>query len=143
ASGDLSGARATQEELAKRAPESALTSLMAARVAVASGDQSTALSQALKVIAAVPNSVPARLTAGAALLAQGNINQAEVHFAEAVRIAPDNIEARNLLAQANLRLRRPDQAIQALSAAQGQSDTQRDALLALANLQLGDSGAAI
>jgi putative PEP-CTERM system TPR-repeat lipoprotein len=62
-----------------------------------------------------------------------------------VQQAPENLEARKLLANVNLRLQRPEVAMQVLIPAQQSSslDPQVDALLALANLQRGNQAAAV
>jgi putative PEP-CTERM system TPR-repeat lipoprotein len=143
--GDLEGAKTAHGELIQRAPDSQLTQLLAARLAMVQQDYTTAVAKAQAVVTAMPELVPAKLLLGAALLAQGNYNQAETQLAEVVQLAPENMEARKLLARVNLQLKRPDVAMQVLSPMQQSeiADPQLDALLGWANLQRGDDTAAI
>lgn len=145
ASGDKGGARKSQQELASRSPDAPATQLLAARLAMADQDYAVATAAARKALNAAPNFTPARMLLGAALLAQGNLNQAEVELSEVVRAAPESIEARKLLAQVNLRLQRPDIAMQVLAPVQqvDGNDAQLNALMGWANLQRGDAGSGI
>ena len=144
ANGDTKGAHATLGELANAAPDSPLVHLLTARVAMVEQDYSLAVTEAQKVVAAAPQLPLARLVLGSALMAGGNYNQAEVQLAELVRLAPENPEARKLLAEVNLRLKRPDVAMQVLTPLQQtQGDAQADALLGWVNLQRGDDAKAI
>jgi putative PEP-CTERM system TPR-repeat lipoprotein len=112
---------------------------------MADQDYAAAAVAARKALAAAPDFIPARMVLGAALLAQGSLNQAEVELSDVVRAAPESIEARKLLAQVNLRLQRPDIAMQILAPAQqaDTNDAQLNALMGWANLQRGDSGSGI
>jgi putative PEP-CTERM system TPR-repeat lipoprotein len=145
ASGDLVSARRELAELAKQAAGAPLIHLLSARIAMVEQNYSVAVTEAQKVVAAAPEHPLGRLLLGSALLANGNYNQAEVQLAELVRLAPENTQARKLLAQANLNLKRPDVAMQVLSSAQQDEtvDPQVAALMGWANLQRGDSAAAI
>jgi cellulose synthase operon protein C len=144
-SGDIAGAAATHADLAKRSPEAPLTRLLAARLAILKREYSTAIAESQKALGVVPDFVPARLMLAAALLANGNINQAGAELSELLRQAPDNFEARKLLAQVNLRLHRPTDALEILQSRDiaGREDPQVDALLGLAKLAEGDERAAI
>ncbi|GFE85473.1 lipoprotein [Steroidobacter agaridevorans] len=131
AAGDLAGADAAQAEIAKLSPDSALTQLLAGRIAFARRDYTNAVAAAQKALRAAPGSAQVKFLLAVALLEQGNLNQAEAQLAGLVRMAPENVEARKLLARVNLRLRRPDVAMQLLTAAQqtGVEDPEIDALL--------------
>ncbi len=145
AGGDLVAARRELAELAKQAPDAPLVSLLSARIAMAEQNYPLAVTEAQKVVAVAPGHPLARLVLGSALLANGNFNQAEAQLSELVRLAPENGEARKLLAEANLRLQRPDVALQVLGSAQQSEvvDPQVSALMGWANLQRGDATAAI
>jgi putative PEP-CTERM system TPR-repeat lipoprotein len=145
ASGDKAGAQKTQQELAARLPDAPATQLLAARLAMVDQDYAAATAAARKAISAAPNFTPARMLLGAALLAQGSLNQAEVELSSVVRAAPENIEARKLLAQVNLRLQRPDVAMQILTPVQqvDAGDAQLNALMGWASMQRGDTGSGI
>jgi putative PEP-CTERM system TPR-repeat lipoprotein len=145
AAGDLAGARRDLAELTKQAPDAPLAHLLSARIAMVEQNYSLAVTEAQKVVAAAPNYPLARLLLGSALMANGNYNQAEAQLSELVRLAPENSEARKLLAEVNLRLQRPDVALQVLSSPQQSeaADPQVAALMGWANLQRGDSTAAI
>lgn len=143
--GELNKAQAAHGELAKILPTNPLTGLLAARIAMARQEYAAAVAEAQKVVNSAPQLVPARMLLGMALLSQGNLNQAEIQLAQVVQLAPENTEARKLLARVNLQLHRPDVALQVISPLQQQSgvDPQLDALLGLANLQLGDADAGL
>lgn len=144
AAGDTKGARSTLDELSKQAPDSPLVHLLTAGIAMAEQNYSLAVTEAQKVVAAAPKHPMAKLLLGAALLANGNTHQAEAQLSEIVAQSPENLEARKLLADANLRLQRPDIALEVLApAAHTGADPQVESLLARANLQRGDEAAAI
>lgn len=131
AAGDLAAADAAHADIAKLAPQSGLTQLLASRIAFARRDYTNAVAAAQKALRAAPQSPQVKFLLAVALLEQGNLNQAEVQLGELVQMAPENVEARKLLARVNLRLRRPDVAMQLLTAAQqtGVEDPEIDALL--------------
>ncbi|MGH8185056.1 MAG: XrtA/PEP-CTERM system TPR-repeat protein PrsT, partial [Steroidobacteraceae bacterium] len=140
ARGDIGAARKTQGELAAISQDAPITRLLSARVAMAEHDYAKAATDLQRVVSAAPNFAPARFMLGAVSLAQGNLHQAELHLSQAVQRAPENLEARKLLAQAQLRLERPDAAVQSLlgSDRPDAGDGQVEALLGVAHLQLGD-----
>lgn len=140
--GDIAAARQTQKEVEARTGASPLSGLVAARIAMAEQNYPAAITESQKVLAAAPQLLKVKLVLGAALLANGNLNQAEIQLADLVRQAPENLEARKLLAQVNLRLQRPDVAMQVLSPVQADAaDPQVSALLGWASLQRGDQSA--
>lgn len=145
AAGDLAGARRDLAELSKQAPDTPLVHLLSARIAMVEQNYALAVTEAQKVVAVAPEHPLARLLLGSALMANGNYNQAEAQLSELVRLAPENGDARKLLAEVNLRLKRPDVALQVLSSPQlaESADPQVAALQGWANLQRGDSAAAI
>jgi putative PEP-CTERM system TPR-repeat lipoprotein len=142
--GDLASAHQSQSELAARAPDAPLTFFLAARIAIAEQKYSEAVLNSQKALAGAPEFLQAKMLLGTALLANGSANQAAVELAEVVHKDPSNVEARKLLAQADLRLQRPDLALQALSPVTSTTqDAQLDALLGWANLQQGDQEQAV
>jgi predicted Zn-dependent protease len=143
--GDPARAEAVYAELAKAAPQSPVTQLLAARIAMVRQDYTTAVAEAQRAVAAAPQLLPAKLLLGAALLAQGNLNQAQTQLEDVIQLAPANVPARKLLARVNLQRQRPDLATQVLlPARQGdEADPELDALLGWADLQRGDSSAGI
>jgi cellulose synthase operon protein C len=140
ARGDISAARKSQGQLAAISQDAPVTRLLSARVAMAEHDYAKAATDLQRVVSAAPDFVPARFMLGAVFLAQGNLHQAELHLSQAVQRAPENLEARKLLAQAQLRLERPDAAVQSLLGSErpDSGDGQMEALLGVAHLQLGD-----
>jgi putative PEP-CTERM system TPR-repeat lipoprotein len=144
ASNELAAAKQTHAELAKRSADWPLTRLLGARIALVEQNYTVAVAEAQNAVTAAPDFSQAKLILGAALLGRGSYNQAETYLREVVRDAPENVEARKLLAQVNLRLQRPDAALQALTPAQtSNGDPQVDALMGLANLQEGNRADAI
>jgi putative PEP-CTERM system TPR-repeat lipoprotein len=143
--GDAKAAELTHAKLAGLAATSPLTRLLAARLAMSRQDYTNAVAQAQLALTAKPDLVAAKMLLGAAFLAQGKLNQAENQLSQVVAQMPENLEARKLLARVNLRMQRPDVAMQLLLPTQQaeSSDPQTDALLGWANLQRGDDAAAI
>ena len=141
--GDVEGARRALEALAQITPESTLTALLNARIAMASQDYATAAAQLQRIVVGLPDFVPARFLLGAALVAQGSFNQAESHLSRVVALAPDNLEARKLLARVRLRIGQPDAALELLSSLQSEGDADVNALMGLAHMQLGESARAL
>lgn len=141
--GDVEGARRALQALSQISPESTLTLLLNARIAMAAQDYATAVADLQRVVVGMPDFVPARFLLGAALVAQGSLNQAESHLARVVALAPDNLEARKLLARVRLRIGQPDAALELLSSLQSDGDADVNALLGLAHMQLGESGRAL
>lgn len=144
ARGATKDARASQKALAQIAPNAPATALISARIAMADQDYATAVAELQRLLTALPRAAGARIMLGAALFAQGNLNQAESQLARAVQDSPENLQARKLLAQVRLRLRQPEAALQALTPVEGpgDGDSDVDALMGLAHLQLGDASAA-
>src|SRR5690606_28603724 len=138
--GKLDEAQAGHDALVQLASNAPATVLLGARIAMARQEYATASAQLQRLVNALPEQTFARFLLGAALFAQGNLHQAEAQLAKAVQQAPENIQARKMLAQVLLRLKRPDEAMQALAPTQVASETDADvnALLGLAQLQLGD-----
>lgn len=142
--GDLPAAHKTHAELVARAPDAPLTSFLAARISMAEQNYSSAIASAQKAVTAAPEFLQAKLLLGAALLANGSANQALAELGEVVQKDPANVEARKLLAQTQLRLQRPDLAMQVLAPIQAASqDPQLDALRGWASLQQGEQDQAI
>jgi putative PEP-CTERM system TPR-repeat lipoprotein len=145
ASGDAPAAKSTHGDLVKRAPDSPITLLLAARIAMAEQNYTAAIAAAQGALKSAPQLPQAKLLLGAALLATGSYNQAEVEVSELLRQAPENIEARKLLAQIYLKLQSPEKAAQVLESAKASygDDAQLDAMLGLARLESGEEEAAI
>jgi putative PEP-CTERM system TPR-repeat lipoprotein len=142
--GDLAAAHTSQSELAVRSPDAPLTLFLAARLAMSEQRYSEAISSLQKALTTAPDFIQAKLLLGTALLANGSANQALVELGDVVQKEPGNLEARKLLAQAYLRLQRPDLATQVLAPVQTASqDPQLDALRGWASLQQGDQDQAI
>jgi putative PEP-CTERM system TPR-repeat lipoprotein len=139
ARGDTQSARVTHGDLAALAKDAPVTLLLSARIATAERDYPKAVSELQRALGSAPDFTAARFLLGAVLLAQGNLNQAESQLSQALARAPENIEARKLLAQVQLRLERPQAAMQVLQPVPADAgDGQVDALLGLAQLKLGD-----
>lgn len=107
-------ARSSLEALQAAAGQSAIVSLMRAKVSLSTGDATTAVNELRKFTQAVPQHMTGRLLLVAALLEQGSGEQA---FAEAVRCVsefPDRDEPRLALAQIELRMGRSSNAEETL-----------------------------
>ncbi len=142
--GDLPAAHKTHAELVARAPDAPLTSFLAARIAMAEQNYPSAITSAQKALTAAPEFLQAKLLLGAALLANGSANQALAELGDVVQKDAGNVEARKLVAQAQLRLQRPDLAMQVLAPIQAANqDPQLDALRGWASLQQGEQDQAI
>lgn len=139
AQGNTKDAAAVHQELVAFAPDTLVTQVLVARIAMANQDYATATASLQRTLAIAPNAMPVRFLLGASLLAQGNLGQAEQQLSQVVQRAPENLEARKLLAQTQLRLQRPEAAIQLLSGMEEGKDPQLDLLLGVAHMQHGEA----
>jgi cellulose synthase operon protein C len=136
--GKLDAARASQQQLARLAPDALGSRYVAARVAMAANDYTAAVNELRKIIEVAPALAQARLLMAMALIAQGNLEQAGRELATLVEQAPDNVVARQLLAQVRMRLDDPDGALRLLVPALGAGGTgEVNALIDAARSQLG------
>lgn len=134
----LDAARATQQSLARLAPDALGSRYVAARIAMASNDYTAAVDQLRKILSSSPDLQQARLMLGMAFVAQGNLEQASRELTELVGRAPDNVQARQLLAQVRMRLDDPDGALRMLVPTLGGGGAPEvNALIDAARSQLG------
>lgn len=115
ASRRIDAAKSTRDQLARLHPGSAVASIVASRVAMASNDYVTAAAELRRLVNALPQFSQARFMLGAALAAQGHLEQASQELGRVVEQAPELLEARQLLAQVRMRLNDPDGAMQVLA----------------------------
>ena len=141
--GKLSEARGTQADLTKRAPDSSVAKILAARIAMAERNYPVAIAEAQKVLLATPDLPQVKLLLGAALLANGNLNQAEAVVAELLRAMPDNVGARRLYAKIDLQLKPGVPANERMVLAQGalREGDRQTAITELENICSGDARA--
>ena len=121
----VDAARASQQQLARLAPDALGSRYVAARVAMAGNDYAAAVSELRKIIEVAPRLQQARLLLAMALIAQGNLEQAGRELSTLVEQEPDNVVARQLLAQVRMRLDDPDGALRLLVPALGAGGDER------------------
>ena len=143
--GRLDDAGKTRADLEKMIPESPISRMLNARIALAKGDYPTGIAELQRVVTVAPGMVQARMLLGAAQLAQGSLLQAEQQLTKVIESAPDNVEARKLLARVRMQLDQPDAAMSVLSPAleTGTTDTQLYGLLGLARFRAGQTDEAL
>ncbi len=115
--GQLQPATESLKALAKIAPQSAVTHLLQARIALAHGRLEAGIGELESLLAAVPQYVQARTMLGAALLQHGDLEQAQQQLQQVVAETPDNVQARKLLADVQLKLGEPGEAVRVLTPA--------------------------
>lgn len=115
--GQVGPAAKTLSALTKLEPQSPLTELLQARVALARGALQAGTNQLERIVLDAPRFVQARLLLGAALMTRGELEQAEQQLQQVLAQAPENIQARQLLAEVQLKLGDPGAAIRALTPA--------------------------
>ncbi len=143
--GQLQPAAESLKALVKIAPQSAVTHLLQARIALAHGKLEAGIGELESLLAAVPQYVQARMMLGAALLQHGDLEQAQQQLQQVVAETPDNIQARKLLADVQLKLGEPGEAMRVLTPALGapQLDPQVLSLLGTAAQRSNDTQALI
>ena len=115
------------------------------RIAFGTGDYDLAQSELQEYLAMVPSDVRGQAVLGAINFSQDNLRQAEMYLMQAVRANFGGESIRRLLAETQLRLDKPAEALAALQAAeaQGQSDAMLLSMLGRAEIGLGDTESAI
>ncbi len=119
---DLEGAEQTISQLRSFAGGNPMTRLLVARLAYAKQDYATAASELERALNSNPSDLRAMLLLGAINMAQGNFAQAELVLSRVIALAPDNEAAHKLLAQTQMRLSRPEAAIETLGPLLEQSE---------------------
>lgn len=140
--GQIEDAEKSLKFIAGRAPDSAATHYLRARVAMAKGDMQGAVGEAQRALTAAPEHVPSQMLLAAAHLSRKSYEQAEEVLERLIASNPQNLAARKLLAQVHLGRNRPDLAKQVLSTVgtEAENDPQASWLLGAALMQ-GGSGA--
>ena len=142
---DIAGAEPTIGRLRSFAGAMPITRLLVARLAYAKQDYIGAAGELERALNSNPGDIRAMLLLGAVNMAQGNFAQAELGLSRAVALAPDNLAAHKLLAQTQLRLSRPEAAVETLAPllAQSEIDAQVSVFASQAMLRSGDVARAI
>ena len=115
------------------------------RIAFGTGDYDLAQSELQEYLAMVPRDVRGQAVLGTINFSQDHLRQAEMYLTQAVRANFGGESIRRLLAETQLRLDKPAEALAALQAAeaQGQSDAMLLSMLGRAEIGLGDTESAI
>lgn len=126
-------------------PAFPLVDYLKGRLAFARGDFKQAQEDLQKYISSVPGDARGQAVLGATNFSQENYYQAEMYLIEAVRANVGGETTRRLLAETQLRLNKPEAALEALRAAEaaGQSDATLLSMLGRAEMGVGDTEAAI
>ncbi|MCZ6559974.1 MAG: PEP-CTERM system TPR-repeat protein PrsT [Gammaproteobacteria bacterium] len=142
---DLEGAEQTINQLRSFAGGNPMTRLLVARLAYGKQDFVTAAAELERALNSNPGDLRAMLLLGAVNMAQGNFSQAELVLSKVIALAPDNRAAHKLLAQTQMRLSRPEAAIETLGPLLEQSeiDAQISVFASQALLSSGNVGEAI
>ena len=142
---DIASAEPTIGRLRSFAGAMPITRLLVARLAYAKEDYIGAAGELERALNSNPADIRAMLLLGAVNMAQGNFAQAELGLSRVVALAPDNQAAHKLLAQTQLRLSRPEAAIETLAPllAQSEIDAQVSVFASQAMLRSGDVDRAI
>lgn len=113
--GDMPGAKAHVDQLAKAQPNAPAVKLMEAQLAYLAKDFETARALLQPLLRLAPNNPALLQLAGATEFRLRNLTLAETLLANAVRQAPHLALARKLLTQTYLRMGQPDKALETLA----------------------------
>ena len=138
-------ATAQLEELVAEFPSHPSLRFIRGRIAFGTGDYDLAQAELQEYLARIPNDARGQAVLGAVNFSQDNLRQAEMYLMQAVRANVGGESIRRLLAETQLRLDKPDEALAALQAIQalGQPDSMLLSMLGRAEIGLGDTAAAI
>lgn len=133
------------EQLKASFPNHPVVRLLTGRVAYARGDYDAAESELREYLADIPNDLRGFALLGAVNFSQNHLRQAEMYLQRAVRANVGGDMAARLLAETQLRLNKPGEAMRALGAFGGDSeiDPALAAMYGRAQLGLGDTAAAL
>jgi putative PEP-CTERM system TPR-repeat lipoprotein len=138
-------ARTDLEELRQILPGHPSLGFLKGRIAYGLEEYEAAQVELQQYVSQVPNDPRGNAALGAVNFSQDNFRQAELYLAQAVRTNIGGEGTRRLLAETRLRLNKPEEALAALREAEseGQSDAMLLAMLARAEIGVGDTDAAI
>ncbi len=138
-------AQADFDELRALLPGHPQLAYLKGRIAFGLADYELAQIELQRYLSRVPDDPRGKAMLGAVNLSQNNLRQAEIYLAQAVRANVGGETTRRLLAETLLRLNKPEEALEALRAAEseGQSDAMLLAMLGRAEARAGDADASI
>ena len=133
------------DELQTEYPGHAVSGFLSGRLAFSSGDYDAAQLAMQEYLSQNPRDARGEAILGAINFSQENLRQAELHLLRAVRANAGGNATRRLLAETQLRLNKPAEALQALAAGNplNPNDFMYLALLGRAEIATGDTNAAI
>ncbi|RZV36706.1 MAG: PEP-CTERM system TPR-repeat protein PrsT [Chromatiales bacterium] len=143
--GNVAAARDVVAALSRYAPGMPESALQRARVFQLEGDHAAAARELIDLLNIDPNDIRIMMLLATNQWRAGNIYQAQEYLSRIVALAPGNIRARKMLAQIELQQRNTSLAVDILEPllAENSDDTELLGLLAIADMQRGDSDVAI
>lgn len=139
----LDDAAAALDDFSQLFPNHPRRSYFAGRIAFARGDYALAEDALLRYLADVPSDPHGQAILGAINFSKDNLGQAEQYLSNAVRANVGGETTRVLLAETQLRLNRPGDAMQSLRTANDADNAITLAMLGRAKVGAGDTQAAI
>lgn len=137
-------AKQVTDELLKLNGKHPAVIYLASSVAYHNKDLDSALTGLLEVVEKAPSYFPAVLLLGATHFGKGNYEQANVELSRYLTEYPENMAARKLLAATNLKLNKPEVAMDVLDPALAEeSDTDLLMMAGRASFQIGESDNAL
>jgi putative PEP-CTERM system TPR-repeat lipoprotein len=128
-----------EEILAKSAPGTIKSNLIAAQDAMQEGDLANAARYLEEILAQAPNHEPSALMLGLVRFRQGRVEEAEKLLAPVANMGDSEV-ASKLLAATRLQMRNPEGALESLQKLEGkESDPETLALVAITTLASGDT----
>ena len=143
--GDAAAARDAVAALSRFAPGMPESALQRARVFQLEGDHAAAARELIDLLNTDPNDMRIMMLLATNQWRAGNIYQAQEYLSRVVALEPQNIRARKMLAQIELQQKNTTLAVQMLEPllAENSDDTELLGLLAIADMQRGQSDVAI
>ena len=143
--GNAGAARDVVAALSRYAPGMPESALQRARVFQLEGDHAAAARELIDLLNIDPNDMRIMMLLATNQWRAGNIYQAQEYLSRIVALAPGNLRARKMLAQIELQQRNTSLAVDMLEPllAENSDDTELLGLLAIADMQRGDSDVAI
>ena len=140
---NLERANTSFDELQREFPGHAVVRFLRGRLAYANGDYALAETELREYLADFPRDLRGYALLGAVNFTQNHLRQAETYLSQAVRNKVGGEAALRLLTETQLRLQKPDQALQGLKDIGEPTDPMLLSMYGRAELGLGDTAAAL